>query len=371
MKKILLDISHIREPYNTGIANTAFQITRGLSEHSDYKLYLLTWEKTAQFVEKNIGRQLPMLLLPESQKKYLYSKFRIKVCPRFLKRYLEEKNIDVVLTLSYTCYSYVFPKRFHQIGIVHDMQLFKIQLQIGNWLKALYFLLYSVLYYRIVYQLVSISNYVRKDIKKYSGRSSIVIYNSISKKNANEKEVVELNGKKYILDINSFAKYKNAEKLIEAFSLIKDHIPHYLYLKGYAAESRIDELVDYIKTSGASERIILDMSNRSDEEMEYLYNHADLLVSPSTMEGFGLTPIEAAIRSVPVAVSNIETLVEITDNKVATFNPYSVKSISETLLALIRNPPSRERLNRLASLYQAKYSSIKQIDSLCCLINQA
>ena len=98
--------------------------------------------------------------------------------------------------------------------------------------------------------------------------------------------------------------------------------------------------------------------------MRYLYSHADLFVSPSLKEGFGWTPIEAAIHKVPVLVSDIEVFREVTCNRLPLFDPYSPEDLAEKMLKILSDPPSKEARTKLADFFQDKYSLRRQIDRL-------
>lgn len=357
---VAVDILHIRTFFQTGTAVMAFNLIKGLTKYTKEEYILLLWEGHANFADECIGESLPKIEVPLSFQER--SRIKINFCPDFLRRQLENLKVDIVLSTCFTKESYIFPRRFHQIGVVHDMQPFKIELANGHIIYTLYNLFYSVLYHRLLENVVSISNYVSKDIRKYSWRRSTVIYNSVNSFSNKEIQIDCLDETPYILDVNSFEKYKNTERLIWAFYKMKNEIPHNLYLKGYGCDhKRYKELQGLLASLEIEDRVILDVSNRSNEEMNYLYNHADLFVSPSTMEGFGLTPIEAALHGIPIIVSNIETLVEVTDNKVKTFNPRSIDSIYNTILSVIRNPPSKEELISLADYFRTKYSLKRQI----------
>ena len=98
--------------------------------------------------------------------------------------------------------------------------------------------------------------------------------------------------------------------------------------------------------------------------MASLYSNADLLVSPSLMEGFGYTPIEAAIYQVPVLVSDIDTLREVTRGKLDFFNPSSVEELAEKMLNKLFNPPSEEQLYEIANFFLNEYSLQRQVESM-------
>ena len=121
------------------------------------------------------------------------------------------------------------------------------------------------------------------------------------------------------------------------------------------------KLVEELKLK---DRVILDDSYRSKEEMRYLYRHADLFVSPSIKEGFGWTPIEAAILETPVLISNIDVLVEVSCNKLPTFNPHSPEELADKMFDILNNPPDENKRKELAIFYLNNYSLKNQIEKM-------
>ena len=113
---------------------------------------------------------------------------------------------------------------------------------------------------------------------------------------------------------------------------------------------------------GLENRVIFDTSYRSEGEMRYLYTHADLFVTPSLEEGFGYTPIEAAVLKTPVLISDIPVLKEVTQGKIESFNPHSPEELAEKMNKIISNPPSDEERTALSEFYLREYSLEKQIE---------
>ena len=95
-----------------------------------------------------------------------------------------------------------------------------------------------------------------------------------------------------------------------------------------------------------------------------MYRHADLFVTPSLKEGFGWTPIEAAILETPVLISDIDVLKEVSCNKLPTFNPHSPEELAVKMRELIENPPSIENRKQLSKFYMERYSLKRQINNL-------
>ena len=365
---LLIDLQHIQFSFNTGIINFSFDLVKGFVKYSNWDIVLLVWDDQEGFIDKNLGIDLPKIVVSSQLKKV--SRLRRGLCPSSVKKEIDKRGVDVILTVCFTISSYLYPKKYHQIGVIHDIQLLKIRLQERDLPCALYMFSNMFVYFRLLKNLVTISDFVRHDVKKLCGRDSGVIYNSICRNKENEQEIETIKSTPYILDVNSFFKYKNTENLIRAFSRIKDIIPHVLYLKGYKDDDiRYEELIGFIKSEGCEGRIIMDITNRTTEEMNYLYNHADLFVSPSFMEGFGMTPIEAALHQVPVIVSNIGTLLEVTDGLVPTFDPKNVESISDAILKVLYNPPLEKELHHIADHFRNKYSLENQVRSYMSLID--
>ncbi|MCI5208513.1 MAG: glycosyltransferase family 1 protein, partial [Candidatus Electrothrix sp. ATG2] len=80
--------------------------------------------------------------------------------------------------------------------------------------------------------------------------------------------------------------HKNVDKLIAAFALLEQDIPHQLVLvgKGRRGEQSVQERLRHLKEP---ERV-LRLHGLSDRELQALYQEASVSVLPPTYEGFGL-----------------------------------------------------------------------------------
>jgi len=90
----------------------------------------------------------------------------------------------------------------------------------------------------------------------------------------------------------------------------------------------------------------------NDEELGSLYAHAQALVFPSLMEGFGLPALEAAVLGTPVICSDIPAFREVLGPQGNYFNPRDVSA----LRALLTHPenlkkPSKEEQQELLSRF--------------------
>ena len=347
----------------------AARLIQGFKEYSNFDVTALVRKGTEEYIEYLIGFHVDMIIVDVNFKLTFQQQFKKLfglLHSSFLKKELRRRSIDIVLSPYHFRCKFFFSKPYRQYAIVHDLIPYYIQKKNMSTLHYGIWRIYRKLLTRKVSNYISISEGTRKEFKRLEGVDSIVVHNSIQFDfSVNEQPVDSVKDKRYILDVNRFIWYKNAETLIRSFKIIKDKIPHLLYLKGNKQNkgeyNYLKKLVEELKLT---DRIILDDSYRSKEEMRYLYSHADLYVSPSLKEGFGWSPIEAAILKTPVLISNIEVHLEVSCSKLPIFNPHSTTELADKIYNILKNPPAKDRLEKLATFYLNKYSLKCQIEKM-------
>ncbi len=346
----------------------ATRLIQGFKEYSNFEVTALVWRGSEEYVDSLIGFHIDKIIVDKNTKITPWQQLDriLGLFPLSLKKEIRSRSIDIVLSPYHFKCRFFFSKPYSQFVIVHDLIPYYINKKEWSPLQFYAWRVFRKLLVRKVSNYISISEGTRKELKRLEGVDSFVIYNSIPFDfSVNEQPVDTVNGKRFILDVNRFNRYKNAEILIRSFNQIKNEIPHLLYLKGNKLNpAGYDFLKTLVSELKLENRVILDDSYRSKEEMRYLYRHADLFVSPSLKEGFGWTPIEAAILKTPVLISNIDVLMEVTCNKLPNFNPRSSNELSKKVLELLKNPPEKEEREKLAMFYLRKYSLKNQIDKM-------
>lgn len=81
-----------------------------------------------------------------------------------------------------------------------------------------------------------------------------------------------------------------------------------------------------------------------DRELANCYADADLVLFPSTFEGFGLPILEAQKAGRPVITSDLSPMNEVAGEAACLVDPYSIDSIREGILRIIQDAPYREEL---------------------------
>ncbi len=142
----------------------------------------------------------------------------------------------------------------------------------------------------------------------------------------------------YFLYVGNAYPHKNLERLIDAYAALKSEMKEDVQLVFVGGEDffykRLHELVKRKNISG-----ITFEHNATDEELFSLYSQSIALVSPSLMEGFGLTPLEAMAASSLIVLSGIPAFREVCKDVAIYFDPYSVEDITEKMKSAYKLDP--------------------------------
>lgn len=175
---------------------------------------------------------------------------------------------------------------------------------------------------------------------------------------------------KFILYVNTLLPHKNAITLIKAFEKIQKTNDVDLVLVGKETSYWKKVLLPYIRNHNLGSRIFL-FQNLTRDELQFLYNKSSLFVTPSLREGFGYTPIEAALSRIPVISSTCEALPDSTQNLLNYYSPAKdYNALAKKITEILSSPPSQEHLNAIAAKYTEDYSPQKQVERFMIVFSQ-
>ncbi len=264
--------------------------------------------------------------------------------PRLLNKY----NLDLVHFPHFNIPLF-YQKDF--IITIHDLILIHFPTVKNTTLNPFFYWLKFTAYKLVIWsaikrakKVIAVSNFTREDIfKNYriAPNKLVMTYEACDrpagKSVLNTEEILKKYGiiKPYIIYVGNAYPHKNLEALVLAFRKIKEIKKNlklvlvgkenffYLRLKKTVAKNIID---DVIFTGFVP-----------DEELDVLYQEAELYVFPSLYEGFGIPPLEAMAREVPVASSDHACMQEVLGNSAYYFDARHPEKIAQAVVFLLDN----------------------------------
>lgn len=148
--------------------------------------------------------------------------------------------------------------------------------------------------------------------------------------------------KPYILYVGNAYPHKNLETLLRAFKLLRSENSQlnlvlvgkedyfYLQIKNIAKK----EVIDGVAFPGFI----------PDKDLDIIYKNSEVYVFPSLYEGFGLPPLEAMAKGVPVVSSDHECMKEVLGDGALFCEARDVHSLAEAISKVIADKPLRNSL---------------------------
>ena len=183
---------------------------------------------------------------------------------------------------------------------------------------------------------------------------------------SNSEDVPE----QYLLFVSTLEPRKNVSGVLQAFRLLVEW--------GYAGDLvlvgrwgwRTDGIRAELETSPVRDRVHhLDYVDR--RKLATYYSHADALIFPSWIEGFGLPLVESMACGTPVVTSGTSAMPEIAGPAAVYVDPASPHGIASATAALLADPDHRQRLVTLCRERARKFSWEKAAQATAVVLRQA
>ena len=171
--------------------------------------------------------------------------------------------------------------------------------------------------------------------------------------------------KPYLLYVGTIEPRKNLNRLIKAFSMLKNEqgIDHQLVLAGGKGWSNTD-----IYQLGASVDNVVFTGYLSEEEKYAMYQNADLFVFPSLYEGFGIPPLEAMAFGCPVVCADAASLPEVVGQAAELVDPLDEVSIAQGIWNVLADSHKSQLLVQQGYEQVKRYTwdaSAKRLTEVC------
>jgi glycosyltransferase involved in cell wall biosynthesis len=202
-------------------------------------------------------------------------------------------------------------------------------------------------------EVIAPSEYVRQQIvSRYSrpARSVTTIHQGID---APPRSAVRARCRTLLYVGNSFP-HKNVSILIEALPEIRrQHADVRLVLAG--AESPLTSTLKAKAAALADPDSVVFAGRVDDRELDRLYETAAVFVFPSLSEGFGLPPLEAMSRGLPVVAADASCLPEVLGSAARFFDARNPRDLVRAVNALLDDPAEQERLRSAGLAWAARF----------------
>lgn len=158
------------------------------------------------------------------------------------------------------------------------------------------------------------------------------------------KERYQIRGR-FILYVGNIKPHKNLDRLVLAFSLLKQRPGH--------QDVKLLIIGDQLHQQGFLRRAVEGARVRQDvrffgfvpdQTLSALYRLASVFAFPSLYEGFGLPPLEAMACGTPVVTSRISSLPEVVGDAAVLVDPLSVDDIASSLERVLGDEELRRDL---------------------------
>jgi glycosyltransferase involved in cell wall biosynthesis len=141
----------------------------------------------------------------------------------------------------------------------------------------------------------------------------------------------------FVLAVGTLEPRKNLDTLLKAWKAASDSVDAWTLTlagpRGWGPDlPRVDNVVP--------------LGWVGDETLPGLLAAADLFCYPSLYEGFGLPPLEAMAAGTPALVGRYGCAEEVLGDAAELVDPNDVEAMSERLVALLEDPPTRQRMAR-------------------------
>lgn len=373
-EKCLFDMSDVdtsRTFYSINLYK--YRLLDALSDDEASKICLLLNENNVEELTKRFPRFNYMIYKKSSSLlNHLPIIGRIYAQKRFAK-FVNKSGCDCFFSASNIDYKITSKFGIYKVVVIHDIKA--IWEGKGFWGKIIQKQRVSNYYKRLVNNssmAIAISNFTKQNILDnivgVKEDKICVVYNSVVL--APSSEIVSnLPSCGYLLYVNSLDEYKNLGTLVKAYNLIKEQTRQDLVVVGNPNDYWYSKLLPFIEKNKFTDRVHL-YCNISNEKLRYLYEKATLFVSPSLNEGFGYTPLEAAICGCPVICSKCEAIPDTTKGMLSYYdNPLDEFELADKIYSLINNRPSEKELLNISLSFRNNYSAKKQKTEILHVLN--
>jgi glycosyltransferase involved in cell wall biosynthesis len=238
---------------------------------------------------------------------------------------------------------------------LHDLQEYHYPENFSWWQRAARYQIHARLLRR-ARCVICESAYVKTDIIRYfdmpEERIAVIVAPPLQQFTAVETgdqlQAIRIRlrlPEKFLFYPAQFWTHKNHVRLLEAFREVATAVPDLKLVLTGKKRDEYETVMSAINTLGLSERVC-HLGYVEQDDLQAIYRLATALVMPSLFESVSIPIYEAFQVGTPVAASGILAIPEQVGDAGLLFDPKSVASIRNAMLALVRDPEAARLLGK-------------------------
>lgn len=345
-------------------AKRIFENRTGLGNYSRNTINLLNHFYPNNKYKLFAPKVTKLYTIPYSSEVITPKNFSLKSFWRLYKvvKFLKANKIDIFHGLSH-----MLPYGIEKTGIpsvvtIHDLIFLRYPEYYKKLDRFLYYHIYLSSCQRAT-KIIAISNQTRNDLIDYFNidpRKIEVIYQSCDnhfyhRLSEEQKNFIQIKYKlpqKFILCVGTIEQRKNQLAILRA--IVTEKLDLTVVILGKPTEY-INILNQFICESGIQKQVIF-LHNATTDELQGIYQMAEVMVYPSFFEGFGLPVIEAQASQCAVITSNVSSLPEAGGNGALYINPENIFELGKAIRDVISFPKLKEELIEKGSVNAEKFN---------------
>lgn len=202
----------------------------------------------------------------------------------------------------------------------------------------------TTLAFRRAKKIVAISNATADEIRRFfkvDDKKLVTIYLGWTALNQLPLESVLGLPEKYFMFIGTLKERKNVLSVIQAYARFKEknggEIKLVIVGKRNENSSYIQKMDAFIKENHLEDSVFF-TGHTTDNQVAYVYSHAEATIFPSLLEGFGMPVLEAMSFGIPVITSNVSSLGEVAGDAVVLVEPKNIEQIFSAMEKIVLDP---------------------------------
>jgi glycosyltransferase involved in cell wall biosynthesis len=150
---------------------------------------------------------------------------------------------------------------------------------------------------------------------------------------------------RYVVTVAGADDHKNTAGLLRAWTEVDSVLghSHHLVIAGAHTPAVLQRWQAWAADAGIIDRVVF-TGRLDDDELVAVLQGAELAVTPSLEEGFGLPVLEAAACGVAAIASDVSSLPEVLDEPAACFDPYYPQAIADAIVKALTDDDHRSVL---------------------------